>query len=279
MSALFWTAKYIEDPFRNEPRNVGVVVSLNGSIASRFIGERDDGSFDARRLGNKFLYPDVYSQWRQYWRKTLRADKVDEIAKKTTPNFYLERGGDVTDVGGDNASDVCVFLYNLLVGGGVINAYEWQEEVENDVTLESDIYSALSELNILHSESSLLAQHPVVKGATVVGQHVVHTPSFSQRNGRLYVMEHIDFNSSRLNSTKQRAGWMAYMFSDIKDNDESAVAYSLIRPEERVGAEQIEYAKSVLSGESRLINWSDDNERNQFLNERARIAQLIPANP
>jgi hypothetical protein len=70
MSTKYWVAKYIEDPMRNETRNVGIFVDHNGIKAARFLGERDDGVFDARKLGSKFIFPNVYIQWRSFWRTT-----------------------------------------------------------------------------------------------------------------------------------------------------------------------------------------------------------------
>src|SRR3954454_8601622 len=125
MTVSYWIAKYVDDPFRNEPRNVGVVVSLNGVLAARFVGERDDGTFDARKLGKLFTHPTVYAQWREFWRSKVRARDVDAVLKATTPNYYMQSGGEVSDTGSDDPYDICQFLYNLLIGEGVVQAFEW----------------------------------------------------------------------------------------------------------------------------------------------------------
>jgi len=115
-------------------------------------------------------------------------------------------------------------------------------------------------------------RHPVVRNREIRGAHVAHTPSFSQQNGKLFVFEHINLNSVHTNKAKERAGWMAYMFEDIKSVLPEAVTYSLVRPEREDGVEQIEYAKKILKGDSTIVNWSDENERNKFLQERKAIA-------
>jgi hypothetical protein len=60
MTVQYWIAKNVEDPFRNEPRNVGVIARDAKDIAARFVGERDSGEIDRRLLGQRFRYPDVY---------------------------------------------------------------------------------------------------------------------------------------------------------------------------------------------------------------------------
>jgi hypothetical protein len=145
-----------------------------------------------------------------------------------------------------------------------------------EIDLEEEITNALNRFSLLANGGQMFAPHPIVRGGSVTGKHVVHTPSYSQRNGRLYVMEHIDLETRRISKAKERAGWIGYMFSDIKNFDENMIAYSLIRPARDGGGEQIEYAKSVLERESSVINWSDDADRGRFLEERKIVAGTIP---
>lgn len=275
MSALYWIAKYVDDPFRNEPRNVGVIVQVNGVLSSRFFGEKDDGTLDGRKIVSKFSYPNVYSQWHGFWRSKVRSGDIQAIINGKTVNYYVQEGGEVSDIGADTAGEVCQFLYSLLVGAGAVEAFDWTEAEENEVDLASDIAGAFAELHVLAGGAQLFARHPVVKAQNITGRHVTHTPSFSQRNGALYVFEHIDLSNRKINKTKERAGWMAYMFADIHDTHHNFGAYSIVRPERDSGAEQIQYAKAVLEGESTLVNWANDNERNRFLEERRRIAESV----
>jgi hypothetical protein len=73
---------------------------------------------------------------------------------------------------------------------------------------------------------------------------------------------------------RERAGWMSYMYVDIKQAV-NAETYSIYRPAEENHSESVEYARKMLGGESNLINWSDDGERKRFLNDRQRIAESI----
>lgn len=272
MAATYWIARYISEPLRNEPKNIGVIVSLNGATAFRFFGEREDGSLDQRKL-RPLSHPAVYSQWREYWRKKAAAGDFNALTRAATTNYLVVPGGEVTDTGRDTAHDVCEFLYSLLVGDGPLAAYDWLEAEESETDLIQDIAGAFREAEVLLTGSQLFKRHPIVKEERVVGKHVVHMPSFSQKNGRLYVMEYIDLSQSKVNKTKERAGWMGYMFSDIREANPDCETYSLIRPEKSSGVNPIEYAKSVLSKESRVVNWTDEQERGAFLEERRRVAE------
>jgi hypothetical protein len=115
----------------------------------------------------------------------------------------------------------------------------------------------------------------VNRDAPIKGKHVIHKPSFSQKNGLLYVYEAIDFTMKRPKLMRERAGWMAYMYTDIKQEDQNAKTYSIFRPSQEDSSDTVEYAKKMLGGESTLVNWADDNERKRFLNERQGLATAL----
>ena len=78
-------AKYIPDPLRMEPRNIGVVLWAEGNVAARFVGESDSpdsGSRLPRRLG----LPDrqVYKKWVQYWREQMERPSLTRGADGLT---------------------------------------------------------------------------------------------------------------------------------------------------------------------------------------------------
>src|SRR3954454_1710704 len=107
MTVDYWIAKYVDDPFRGEPRNVGVIVrSPAGTLLSRFVGEREDGTFDLRRLGQRFTHPNLYRQWRDYWRESASRADFDALTHQSNNQFFVEKGGEVADTGDDPTSDV-----------------------------------------------------------------------------------------------------------------------------------------------------------------------------
>jgi hypothetical protein len=273
MSTIYWLAKYVEEPLRNEPRNVGVIVEKDGVLAARFIGERDDLVFDARKLGAKFSHPNVYTQWRHYWRGQIGKHDLPAVLKASTSNYFVQSGGEVGDAGGDAAAEVCQFLFDLLVGGGPLDAYHWQTEDET-VALASEIVGAFDHLGILAHDGQLFTPHPILRERPVTGHHVTHTPSFSQRNGKLYLFDHIDLSGTRPTKINERAGFLGYMFSDIRARESDVEAYSIVRPSDDDDTpDPISYARDVLGSESTIVNWSDDREKQAFLMERRRVAE------
>jgi hypothetical protein len=276
MTVQYWIAKNVEDPFRNETRNVGVIARDARGIAARFIGERETGELDRRLLGQRFRYPDVYLQWLNFWRTEINQGRVDSILKAKTANYFVAEGGEITDTGNDSVEAVCAFLYSLLISDApVMEAFELGEEEDLTRGLDSEISHALSELSLLSDTPRFGVRHPVRREQPIKGKHVVHRPSFSQKNGRLYVYEAIDFTMKRPKIVRERAGWMAYMYADIKQEDEMAETFSIFRPNSEDGGETVDYAKKMLGGESTLVNWADDNERKWFLKERQRVATSL----
>jgi hypothetical protein len=282
--AKYWVAKYIEDPVRNEPRNIGVIVHSDSAWAARFAGERDDGTVDGRRLQN-FKYADVYKQWLQYWREQLDAENIEDIVQSVTSNYYVIPGGGVSDIGNDSADSVCKFLYDLLVSDvPVMDAFELALESESERDLSLDVAEALREWDILADQPSLSVRYPVKKKQPMRGAHgAVYEPSFSQQNGKLYLFEPIDFNAQKPKLLKERAGFMAYMYTDIRNavcahHHQACEAYSIVRPRSVGDGEAVEFAREVLSGESKIINWADGNQRDMFLNERRTIAESLHPN-
>jgi hypothetical protein len=273
MTAEYWIAKYVEDAFRNETRNVGVFVRHKGEVVCKLIGERDDGSLDQRRIRGLFPYSGVYPQWHEYWRECVAQNDLNAIVNAATENFYATYGGFVTDTGDDSATIVADFLYSLLISpGGVPEAYEWSEEASVEVSLLADVSAAFADFRLLADNLKLEAPHPIERNRPVTGKSVTHVPSFTQKNGHLYVMESIDLSLTKQKHIKERAGWMAYMFSDIRDEHPEAESFSIVRPDPDDGAEAVQYARSVLDKTSHIIDWTNENQRNAFLQERRRVA-------
>ncbi|HEY7387236.1 MAG TPA: hypothetical protein VH640_01925 [Bryobacteraceae bacterium] len=274
VTARYWVAKYIEDPLRNEPRNVGVIVRMPQGVAARFAGENEEGVIDRRKL-QRFKYADIYTQWLDYWRGQIERGRFDDIVvTDSAANYYVVLGGEVADTGNDTADMVCNFLFSFLVSdGSMLQAFELAEHTAAELELPTEVSKAFAEMDLLSETPTLSARHPIQRNAPIRGGHAVHKPSFSQSNGRQYIYETIDFNIKRPKSIKERSGWMAYMFKDIKQENPSTETFSIVRPTADEGSEATEYATAVLGGDSKVIDWRDDAQRKEFLNERQRVAE------
>jgi hypothetical protein len=105
MTTRILVAKYIRDPRRWEPVNVGVVVLQGDRAEARFIGERLGGTIDRRRARYVVGDTEVYQEWVRYWRRAIAsgASGVTEILERKAPNYWVGDQGQVW-FDGDGAS-------------------------------------------------------------------------------------------------------------------------------------------------------------------------------
>lgn len=274
MSAKYWIAQYTPDMFRNEPKNIGVFVELNGAVECRFLGEID-GILDGRSL-RSFPYPNVYRQWVEYWRREANRE-LEAVVKNPGSHYRVIEGGHTDGLGpGTETSSlrhVADYLYSTLVSeGGFVEALGVSTESEQQEALRTEVLAALKAEQLL--KSSVVA-HPIRERIGIMGQiGVEHKPAFSQENGRLYVMETVDFTQQKRQPSRDHAGWFAYVFNDIKAVRPNALGISIVRftdTDERDN-EDVKSSLAILRKESEMVNWTNASERDAFLKERRRVA-------
>jgi hypothetical protein len=280
MSAHYWIAQYVQDVFRNEPRNVGVFVAVGNDIAAKFFGENEDFAIDGRTL-RKFPHPEAYRQWIKYWRGELTGGRIASLPESSSANFRVLEAGKVVDIGADCARDVATYLYSTLVSdGGIGEALALVgEEEEQLVQLDTEVEGALAQAQLM--EIANLAPHPIRKNAPVVGRLVPeYKPAFSQRNGLLYVMETVDFTKSKKRISRDHAGWSACMYRDVREVDSTAKAISIIRvTDEDLEVDDVRSGLALLKSEGPVVNWLDQIQRTDFLEERREIAFHLGSRP
>ena len=159
-------------------------------------------------------------------------------------------------VGGSHTQGIVIKMFRNgdAAGANAIDArrmlaYKWDSDEGTDADFAAELAEAFKDASLLANAPNLLVRNPVKKNENIVGRHVTHKPSFVQDNGHLTVMEYIDLSRPRQKHIKERSGWMAYMFSDIKLARLDSEAVSIIKPD----AEQRDvanFASHVLRGES-----------------------------
>jgi hypothetical protein len=278
----FLIAQHAPDLFRQEVRNIGVFGFRGREAAARFLGETRPGELDGRTL-RTFSHPDVYRQWVDYWRSLLgRPERSVELLLAATGQHYrLVRGGDLTETAEDSMGNVVNYLYSALVSeGGMAEAIGAGEESDLAVArLRDEIGEALDEANLLAHESGtdlFTVSHPVRRNHPVKGSaSEPHRPAFVQENGHLYVIEAVDFTSTRREAAKDHAGWAAYMFKDIlAARRDTAQAISVVRCRvEDEDHESVRYAMGLLRRESEVIDWLNSEERGRFIQARVEAGR------
>lgn len=282
--AKYLIAQYMEDVFRREVRNLGVFVRKEGRYAARFFGETEPGTVDGRRIRG-LAAPDVYRQWVQYWRGVLvsERDPFSELRRYPSANYPVTTGGEILDTGADSCEVVADFLYNALVAeGGFAQAFGAADEDTGSAgaggpRLNKEIETAFRSLNIFATQHEQLAlvRHPVVARPEVRGTTAEpHRPQFAQQNGKLYVMETVDFTERAQNRVRDHAGFTSFMFDDLRDvMHDGVVPIAIVRTDASAESADVRYGLSMLQKTAaQVVDWADPGERAEFVASRQRIA-------
>jgi hypothetical protein len=118
MTTRVLLAKYIRDPRRWEPINVGVIVLRGDEAHAHFLGERTGGSIDARTTRHIVGDAEVFAEWVKYWRQALAvgAEGAREILNRTTPNYWIAEQGEVwLDAENTSVEDLAARYFGELV--------------------------------------------------------------------------------------------------------------------------------------------------------------------
>ena len=119
MSARWYVVKHIPNLMRLEPQNIGVIMLVNGTGMSRFLGEQGDGGEIDGRTVPQFGNHLVYKAWVRYWRDlSNHPDKLAEHVRAGRPagsSFYIEDAGELLAGHIDGPADTLDDLYTSLV--------------------------------------------------------------------------------------------------------------------------------------------------------------------
>lgn len=159
----FLVAKYIRDMHRLEPRNIGVIVWIDGKISARFLGEQSNRDDVIAPRNLKVRNQEAYHQWIRYWREQMSSpalslngnskrvscespEFLDALKKKSKQQFVLVDGGFLSDKVNPNEIDEVVHdLFEALVSD-VSEAGELAEE--EAVILKKSVAHAFKESGI-----------------------------------------------------------------------------------------------------------------------------------
>lgn len=113
-AAQFLIAKYLPDVFRDEPRNIGVVLWSPYGVVARFVGENPEapGEVDDAQIPPFIASPPTYKRWVKYWRREL--DKSSIRPARGGPPVARTDPAFLSVVGQAGPSNY------LLAGGGML---------------------------------------------------------------------------------------------------------------------------------------------------------------
>jgi hypothetical protein len=96
VSTRVFVAKFIPDPARWEPRNVGVIVARGEERAAWFAGESQPGKVDGREVRHLGNSAETYRTWVQYWRHEVveRGREPASLEEVGGSSFFISQAGE-----------------------------------------------------------------------------------------------------------------------------------------------------------------------------------------
>ncbi|MDV6032740.1 MAG: hypothetical protein F9B45_22170 [Phycisphaera sp. RhM] len=277
-AARFFICQYVRDPFRQEPRNVGVIVESPDGKAGRFWGDDEggSGSIDGRTL-TVFADPDNYRNWVHFWRRAIDRDRPsleETLTRANRQSFSVVNGGYVGDIQNDSPDQIANFLFKLLVGDHSFDdAIESSiEEKKSSGPLAGEVSQEFRKLGLFDSRQF---KYPIFRDRDLFGKTKPHRFNFVQQNGTACPMEVFDFSRSKPKAIEHHVGWARFAFDDLAAAEDGKVTkpISLISPPKEGASGSNELFKQsldVLSGASRIVDWT--KQKDEFLRERVEYA-------
>lgn len=270
-------AKYVPDPQRMEPRNIGVVVWSPEGIEARFLAEKPHhpGDVDGRSLPAFVSSLGAYKQWLRFWRTELNKNAIDSIAgsgfvPRTSPaflealmswskgNFLLSEGGyglDYVEV--DDLVEFADQLYRSLVDTS-------DSEESRDPTLDELCDEVIKEAHLQRNpnfQNLFKVECPITSRAQ--SRVVTYEFSHAYKNGslqRLYQRVPLSRRKTTLRKTVHDSAWMfeKVIQRDIIAPEQGGVL--VYATEEDQEDRNISDALDELGSVTRVLNLADHDE-------------------
>jgi hypothetical protein len=185
----FIIAKYIPNPRRMEPRNIGVILWSDGRVASRFFGDNPNtGATEHSPVFIKKRNHQTYKNWVAYWRQMLAKDALPAgkgkiKVQRSSPEFL------------DALRLTSVDKYVLVEGGFIpvpVQSHE-MANVAEQLFVEfiddgkSERY-AITEARLLHASANELVSRSRLK------KHPNFHDHYKVKTSYLGVERHVEFS-------------------------------------------------------------------------------------
>lgn len=134
MTATWYLVKYVQDVFRDEPRNVGVVVLNSADAAARFVGEQD-GRFDRRSVKNIVASTETFAAWRDYILHHLYSGSFESVVesqgRRPLDSYRVQRRGVIDPPEGADFQIIADELFDEVVTARTSEPVPLQRVVNN----------------------------------------------------------------------------------------------------------------------------------------------------
>ena len=198
-------------------------------------------------------------------------------------HYRVIEGGALAGHDVSNPAHMLDYLFSALVSPEGAAAALMMDMEREDATAREHLNLAIEatfhSIGLLEGDDPLHFKYPIRQHMRIQGEALTHAPSFSQRNGKLYVMEYVDFTHRQRQRMSDLAGRTAYMFSDLHKSNQALETITLIHVDDDAASDAIiSYGLDMLRHESdKIVNWFDEDERASFIQERVAIATGEPS--
>ena len=276
-------AKYVPELFRNEPRNVGVIVwTPHGKVDARFWGE-NGGGIDGRKVPDWVKSKVTYKEWVHFWRTCLfqgqlkvkgrsvrssAARFLDVLAQTGDANYILGDGGKIAEeIDAVDLPALTSYLFDLLV-----DKETDEETAKNAYELERTCNRVIRETNAYTDRHFLRNKGVFCKIADGV-RELFEFDYYYGNGDPEWLYKRVPLGTRQLNKHVDSTAWQfeKVVTSGVIPRDQGA---ALIMPsEEQRADEQVQRAISVLQTVTRVIDLTAEPHRlTQELNSIAKAA-------
>lgn len=253
----FLVAKYVPDLRRMEPRNIGVVVWSNGTVAARFIGEDSTGSVRGSR---------AFREWVSYWRTQIAKDSirtrdgrlvssfetefVDQLTTGSKQQYMLVDGGYLLDQHSpEDVSSLADELFRQLVAKQEKNAFDDRSK-ETRTRLAESTREVVRFMDLRH-RNGFRSPYEVVCTVGKIKQPFKFDYAFHDEEGVKSVLQKVLWKPDSVYSN-------AFQFDQMRlanQQLEQRRCISFVFADERqLNTEKIQDAWQVLSERSSVVN-------------------------
>jgi len=278
--------RYVLDPVRDEPRNVGVMAWHEGGVSARFLGEDERGALDLRHVSRAIIADrQTYADWVRFLRECVNTGEIESPAQRrrvriSDPDFlnslatvtqgnYSLRLGAEAYVGSEQRVDAVVAqAYQRLVdetatstgSGFALTQDDLGEQTTSHRMLAHDAYLTLRR-NRLEEERDFV-RHYRVFGETAKGSAVPAVFDFGvvPRSGELFgsgrtlLIDALSMNVPETEAAEviDRARAMASKAVEIRKKNDGTEVRALVSNGSSASTELGRYALNVLHDEGEL---------------------------
>ncbi len=231
MKNRYLVAKYVQNLSRMEPRNIGIFLSYNDRIYSRFMGERNQ-SIDLRTVRSIFSHSGSYKEWVEYWRYLLTQEKSQdelftELQASSNGNYLVIEGESLflpREVLGSPTS-ILEYLFRLLV-----DEFPEQKQSPEQISLTAKCEEIIQKYDL--SKTPYFLREPLVE-LVFDGKRQHIRPSYSWVNGRQIYFQKVSIDSSRPDATQKDVNNTLWMFEKLKISDANRITKAMIKLADR----------------------------------------------